>query len=267
MTVFNKAILTMSAVVLSTNTVFAADLFDRTERNSLKDTSVLVERKRPECSASVALTTDYVFRGLSQTDEGPAISGSFDCSYKMFYVGVWASNIDFNIPGAEADIEVDLYGGVKGKVGQFELDLGVIYYAYPTANDDILVGAGNDPEFLEVKFAVSTEISGVGLSGAVNWTDNFFGLGDDSVAFEGGISFSLGNWGIINPNFSGALGHQAFDNNAAIALDDYTYWNAGVDFTVPGHDKISVDLRYHDTYLDQNDNGDERFVATVSSSW
>jgi uncharacterized protein (TIGR02001 family) len=71
-------------------------------------------------SANVALTTDYVFRGQSQTDEGPAIQGGFDATWKVFYLGVWASNIDFgaatNVNGNLeniADIEIDWYGGIR----------------------------------------------------------------------------------------------------------------------------------------------------------
>ena len=50
-----------------------------------------------EFSANVALSTDYRFRGISQTTEDPALSGGFDYSYTPFgfYAGVWASNLDF----------------------------------------------------------------------------------------------------------------------------------------------------------------------------
>ena len=47
-------------------------------------------------SANVALTTNYMFRGVSQTNNGPAIQGGFDYQYSPYnlYVGVWASNVD-----------------------------------------------------------------------------------------------------------------------------------------------------------------------------
>lgn len=262
--IFKQVGIVTSALLLTTTVATASDLFDRSERGSLKDAPVKVERERPSCSASVALTSDYVFRDVSQTDEGPAISGSFDCSYSMFYVGVWASNIDFNIPGGEADIEIDLYGGIKGKVGQFDLDLGVIYYAYPSAND-VVINGGAESDFVEVKFAVSTELTkSIGISGAVNWTDDYFGESGEAVAVEGGISIGLGNWQIIKPTFTGAIGYQDFDN---AALTSYTYWNAGIEFAMPGFDKFTIDLRYHDTDLDNTDTADSRFVGTVSSSW
>ena len=49
-----------------------------------------------ETSANVALTTDYVWRGTSQADNGPAIQGGFDLTAGGFYGGVWGSNVDID---------------------------------------------------------------------------------------------------------------------------------------------------------------------------
>lgn len=97
---------TTLALFVTTGVANAADLF---ERGSMKDAPV--ERERPELSANVALTTDYIFRGFSQTEEGPAIQGGFDVTYKMFYAGVWASNLDFggdDFNNDIANIEIDV---------------------------------------------------------------------------------------------------------------------------------------------------------------
>lgn len=249
--------LSLIVLLFSTTTAFATDLFDRRDRGSMKDAPV--ERERPKCSANVALTTDYVFRGVSQTDEGPAIQGGFDCGYQMFYVGVWASNVDFN-DATQADIEIDYYGGIKGNVGQFELDLGVIYYTYPGSNDP-----GAELDYFEVKFGASTNITeGVGISGTVYWSDEYTGETGEIIAFEGGISIALGNWQIISPTFTGLVGYIDFDQAGNTS---YAWWNAGIEFAMPGHDKFTIDLRYHDTDLPAGDNSDERFVATVSASF
>ncbi len=248
---------TLTVLAFTATSALAADLFDRHDRGSMKDAPP--ERARPECSANVALTTDYVFRGFSQTDEGPAIQGGFDCSYSMFYVGVWASNIDFN-DGSEADIEIDVYGGIKWKWSNVEFDLGVIYYAYPSANDD-----GAELDYVEGKFGVSTDITeGVGVSGTVYYSDDYIGETGEIVAVEGGLSIALGNWGFISPTATGLIGYLDFDDDTMGT--DYAYWNAGIEFAMPGYDKINWDLRYHDTDVD-GDNSESRFVATVSSSW
>src|SRR6476659_1523036 len=84
---------------------------------SLKDKPA--ETRRCTFNANVALTTDYVFRGFSQSADGPAVQGGFDATCGMFYAGVWASSLDWGTiatPGPDtnaANIEMDWYGGVK----------------------------------------------------------------------------------------------------------------------------------------------------------
>ena len=62
-------------------------------------------------------TSDYVFRGVSQTDNDPTIQGGADLSYGILYAGVWASGLDFGddptVSGSDAQIEIDWYGGIK----------------------------------------------------------------------------------------------------------------------------------------------------------
>ena len=71
-------------------------------------------------SGNVALTTDYRFRGISQSDESPAIQGGFDFEHDSgFYLGAWGSSVDFDTNGAGYDgcLELDLYGGFSNSFG------------------------------------------------------------------------------------------------------------------------------------------------------
>ncbi len=90
-------------------------------------------------SANVALASDYVFRYVSQTMEEPAISGGFDVDTGTgFYLGTWASNVDF---GDDANIEIDVYGGYATEFDNgFGIDVGVINYEYfdNNANDNLV---------------------------------------------------------------------------------------------------------------------------------
>src|SRR5690606_38862768 len=62
-------------------------------------------------STNVSLATDYVYRGISQTDEEPAVQGGLDWEHETgLYLGIWASNIDLN-DDDEAHVEIDYYGG------------------------------------------------------------------------------------------------------------------------------------------------------------
>src|SRR5262245_28941011 len=95
------------------------------------------EQRACTFSANAALATEYVFRGISQTSEGPAIQGGFDATCGRFYAGVWASNLDWGtLDGrTSANIEMDWYAGVKFNTGRIAWDAGVIYYTYPRGVD------------------------------------------------------------------------------------------------------------------------------------
>ena len=83
-------------------------------------------------SANVALTTDYRFRGVSLSGGDPAVQGGVDVVHDSgFYVGTWASSIDGG--DVYGEMEFDIYAGWSGDVGEgVALDVGVLYYAYPT---------------------------------------------------------------------------------------------------------------------------------------
>jgi len=90
-----------------------------------------------DISANVSLASDYVWRGVSQTNEKPAISGGFDYSHDFepvsWYIGTWASNVDPAFFGGKhsPSTELDLYTGFTGDVGEFSYDAGWLRYFYP----------------------------------------------------------------------------------------------------------------------------------------
>ncbi len=256
---------TTVALFVTTTAASAADLFDR---GSMKDAPVVAAPERPVFSAHVGLTTDYVFRGISQTEENPAIQGGFDATYKMFYAGIWASNLDFggDANGNDiANIEIDVYGGIKHKFGAVEADLGVIYYAYPSAED-----AGAELDYVEIKFGLSGNLTEkVALGGTLYYSPDYTGETGETLTYEGTISIALGTYGRFAPSLTGTVGYVDFLENA-FEVNSYAYWNAGVEVGLM--DKITLDLRYWDTDADgthpfAGTNSDERFVATISSSW
>lgn len=109
-----------------------------------------------EISANMALTSNYVWRGMTQTSNGPAIQGGIDLGYKGFYLGTWASNVEYD-DLSPASMEADFYAGYAGKVGGFGYDLGYIYYAYPNDSDAL--------NFDEAYLGLSYDFDGFGVSG------------------------------------------------------------------------------------------------------
>lgn len=85
-------------------------------------------------TGSIALTSDYVFRGLSQTNRKPALQGSIQYDNNGFYVGFWGSNISWlsDLEDVSSSVEIDLYGGYKGTFAEdWSFDVGFNRYQYP----------------------------------------------------------------------------------------------------------------------------------------
>lgn len=86
-----------------------------------------------EVSFNAALVSDYVFRGFSFTDNGPALQGGADYSHESgLYVGTWLSNVDY----FEEDIEYDIYVGYWMEANGLEIDLGYTTYNFVDADAD-----------------------------------------------------------------------------------------------------------------------------------
>jgi uncharacterized protein (TIGR02001 family) len=244
---------------------------------SVKDAPAPAEQAR-RCSYSInaGLTSEYVFRGIGQSvkaidDEyAPALQGGADLTCGMFYAGVWASSIDFGLPVNNADIEVDLYAGIKPTWGKATFDLGVIYYAYPGATEVF-----GEIDYVELKAGVSGPLMDK-LTGGLTFfysPDYTFETGN-VLTIEGTLAYELPAWGKITPTISGLLAYQTGDagdgyfTNIAGTDDDYLYWNVGLALAI---DKVTLDFRYWDTDIGSDAANicgnaelcDARFVASA----
>ncbi len=128
-----------------------------------------------ELSANVDLVSDYIFRGITNTDHNPAIQAGLSYTvdvgvpYAQPYVGFWGSNVDFN-DGGEATVELDLSFGLTGTVAGVEWDLGGLYYAYPGARSDLNYNYWEVP--LQLTYPIGEHFS---LLGQYAYSPNFFG--------------------------------------------------------------------------------------------
>ena len=83
---------------------------------------------------NLGVVTDYRYRGISQTRARPALQGGADFSQGAFYLGAWASTIQWvKDVGGDSSVEIDLYGGFKGELAKdLNYDIGVLAYVYPS---------------------------------------------------------------------------------------------------------------------------------------
>ncbi|HRK19944.1 MAG TPA: TorF family putative porin [Hyphomicrobiaceae bacterium] len=216
---------------------------------TLTGVSGAVAQTKPTYSFNVGITSDYVFRGISQSARSWTGQGGVDMTYGIFYAGLWASGLDFGKTGAGKEIaraEVDLYMGIKPVAGPITFDLGVIYYMYPGARD-----SAAELNYVELKAGASASPWKDATIGAtVFFSPEYTGETGKVWTLEGSFSQVLPAFGSITPTFSALIGYQAGDlpKYAIIANNskDYVYWNAGVTF---GWEKFSLDLRYWDTNI------------------
>jgi len=199
-----------------------------------------------EISGNVALTTDYRFRGISQTDRNPAIQGGFDWSHDSgFYLGTWGSNVDF-----AGNLELDYYGGYANKINDsLAFDVGAIYYDYPGGD----LGGGVDPEFWEIYGGLSGDLGPVSLSGKVSYSDDYFGETGTAFYYDLGASYELP----AEFSLSAHYGYQTIDDGSvkddgffSSDEDNYQDWSIGVSKSFM---ELDFDLSYIDTNLGKSD--------------
>lgn len=218
-------------------------------------------------AASFALTNDYVFRGMSQTEKRGAVQATLDVTYGILYGGAFVSNVDFG--GNVATAELTFIAGIKPVVGPISFDFGVIYYTYPGANDN-----GAEANMFEVKAAASVSPWKGGTLGVAGYySPDYTGETGDVWTVEGSVAQELGTYMNIAVGFSALVGYQSGDDAAYTATfgeDEYMYWNAGL--TLGFHERLSLDLRYWDSDLDSCQNTrlfhcGARFVGTVKATF
>jgi uncharacterized protein (TIGR02001 family) len=196
-------------------------------------------------SYNAGVASDYIFRGVSQTD-GPQVFGGVDIANGALYGGAWISNVDF---GDDTDAELDLYVGVKPELGPVTLDIAAIYYAY------IGDSSASDYEYAEFKVAGSVPVGPVTLGTAWYYSPEFFGGTGEALYGELNGSYAINDkWSV-----SGAVGSQAIED-----ADDYSTWNIGVGWAPIDH--LALDLRYHDSDLDCATYCGEKVVLTLKTS-
>ena len=217
-------------------------------------------------SANVGLFSEYVFRGITNSNEGPAIQGGFDYAHESgFYLGVWASNIEFGAGTSDtASIETDFYGGFTGKfANDIGWDVGLIYYAYPDQNEDFAA----DYNYLEGYGKLNYTWEGVTLTPSLEvglyYSPDYFGEDGDGVYPYGTFGVSLPY--AFNPYVT--VGYQYVEGDQSSGPDgfDYVHYAIGVNKTL-GH--FTADLSWQDARgLSGCKDNCEAVVFSVSSSW
>ncbi len=208
-----------------------------------------------EVSTNIGLSSDYVWRGVSQTAGGAAVSGGIDYSDESgFFAGTWLSNTDFDSRDADGartgeSNEVDLYLGYAGEAGDLGYSVTYNYYLYPTVDD---------ANFGELLLDFSYNIFAAGVSYTVNSEVDEPGVlveGDAHYYF--GAGFDLGNdWGL-----GLTYGYYDFDYDGDADVGDVSYGYFQVDLSKSYGDWGDITISLSDA---DEESGEEDPLAWIS---
>lgn len=179
-------------------------------------------------TANMTLASEYLYRGIAQTNNKPAIQGGFDFAHKSgLYLGNWNSNISWLTDGVDdrtAPIEMDFYGGYKFELGSgFALDLGGLYYYYP------MKGSEPDPSPNTFELYVGGSWGPLTLKYSHALTD-LFGFPDSKNSYyvDGTLNYPIADSGFA---VLAHVGYQKIKTNATCGdgSSDYSYtdWKVG----------------------------------------
>ena len=159
-------------------------------------------------SANVAFATDYIWRGMTQTGDDPAMSGGFDYSADSgFYAGIWGSNVGFS---EGAGSELDVYFGYA-----FETESGI---GIDVSYVDFMYPGDTGLDFQEIGVALSYEDFGLGYysgqDGAPDYMDVSYSLSD--------FTFSYGDYDTYGSNFLISYGFACGKYDCSLAYSDFS---------------------------------------------
>lgn len=167
-------------------------------------------------TATPAAQSDYLFRGISQTRNRPALQLTLDLEHSSgFYIGAFASNVAFL--GTDARQEIDALAGYRFELATVKFDIGGIYYTYP--------GYQAQPgqfelSYWEVALKASRAFGPVKLLGGFNFSPNYFSRSGHSYYLEAGADVTL-PWEF---QLSGRLGYTWIERNSRFGTPDYLWY-------------------------------------------
>ena len=238
-------------------------------------------------SANIGAVSNYMWRGVTQTQDGPAVQGGLDYAHASgFYAGLWASNVDWNNEGAPQEVtiladpttasgfqedsagnlvgttagssnpnspnyELDFYLGYGAKINdEWKWDLNAILYAYPD---------GRSVNFAEIGGKLTYRWITAGLAYTV-WGQADGGDDNTGVLFYEGDLYSFGaiDFGLpYDFAFNAHGGYYMFRNSAG---DSYGNWGASISRTVGDYGTVSFNY-------DQNGGNGGEYLDTDGKVW
>ena len=201
-----------------------------------------------EFSARAGFASDYIYRGTTLSDHGPAAGAAFEARFGALYAGTTVATV--KLP-TQPVAEFTMTGGIRPKIANIDFDVGVTYFAYPAER---LPGETHGINYWEAVIRGDKSIGeSIRVASGYAYSPNVSNTGAWSQYVAAGLGYDLPtrllpqNLGV---SFTTAVGYSWFGNQAphlgSLPLPAYLNWQAGVTFT---HKAFNLDLRYYDTNL------------------
>lgn len=210
-------------------------------------------------SGAATITSDYRFRGVSQSDEGLAVQGGITISHESgFYVGTWGSNLAGWGTFGGTNMELDLIAGYKFGVGEGTLDTGLVWYMYPSGLDTT--------DFAELYAKLSGAVGPVSLTAGVAYAPkqealgNAFPVGapanpgdkEDNLYLTGDAAYGISGAPItLKAHIGYSDGNPGLGPNGTSIAPTGTYfdWSLGADIApISG---LTLSISYVDTDISE----------------
>jgi len=195
-------------------------------------------------SANAAVTTNYIFRGISQSGGQSAVSAGLDYdlgdTVPGLAVGTWASSIDFGHAtlGDDTPMELDLYGSYTGAItDKFGYALGAITYNYPNSPH------GVNYNWYEIWGSLSYNFDIFSVTGKVYYSPDYVNLSNRQVYYNGAVSIPITPWLAL----TGSVGYTDLDHAVTPVIKSYTDYSLTLAAT---YENYTLSVGYTGTDLD-----------------
>lgn len=207
-------------------------------------------------TGTVAVTNDYRFRGISQSNRDFAPQGSLTLTGPDgWYISAWGSRVDFD-PTSSGNpyMELDIYGGKHTDLWGVDWNFMPYYYAYPAA--DIPAGAPS-PDYFELINQLTYNFGPFTSTATWAWSPELAFGGGTGNYLAGNVTVPINDWLSV----SGNIGHQWAQNAKYAGSSDYNHGDLGITATYNG---FSLDARY--TGTDLTASGCRNFYMTTRNA-
>lgn len=228
--------------------------------------------------ADLTLTSDYVFRGVSQSDNKPALQGNIYWQDEDTggYVSLFGSTLDRDTPNGDANFEIDLSAGIQGlfPVEAFGIDFfgpdwlgwdaAARYYFFPDSDAE---QGRDDFDFWEVSVGLSYHFDYFSGWSRISYTPDLFGNLEDGRYYAGGINIAL-------PLDLTGSAHLGFQDVSAKSQGEHDTLDWSLSVTKNLKQDLSITAAYTDTDARDSrrcfygrDACDARLLISITKRW